>query len=233
MLPSCANACESTTLVSVSPSKLSNNAASPSAAPTAGTCPHDPHRPLPSCSHPVPFRCSTVPLQPRTRNGTTTATLRVIYPATNLGPGRATQQVSSASDIADSFQPDLVGRLAVLPDCIFAFPVGEPFQVRLGQIVLTPVFRHGLMSLEYILYSLTRCPQPHEALRVLSAPHRRRDGRQSASMSVCYRHSRGLFPTLPREAAYVARSPCSGPLPTGIPRRLLLSSSDMIAATRI
>ena len=39
-----------------------------------------------------PFRCSTVPLQARTRNGTTTATLRVIYPATNLGPGRATQQ---------------------------------------------------------------------------------------------------------------------------------------------
>ena len=38
-----------------------------------------------------PFRCSTVPLQARTRNGTTTATLRVIYPATNLGPGRATQ----------------------------------------------------------------------------------------------------------------------------------------------
>ena len=41
--PSCANACASTTLVSVSPSYLSNSAASPSAAPTAGTCRHDPH----------------------------------------------------------------------------------------------------------------------------------------------------------------------------------------------
>ena len=51
------NACASTTLVSVSPSKLSNDAASPSAAPTAGTCRHDPHRPLPPCSHPA-----TVPL---------------------------------------------------------------------------------------------------------------------------------------------------------------------------
>ena len=38
-----------------------------------------------------PFRCSTVPHQARARNGTTTATLRVIYPATNLDPGRATQ----------------------------------------------------------------------------------------------------------------------------------------------
>ena len=47
---------------------------------------------LPALIRP-PFRCSTVPLQARTRNGTTTATLRVIYPATNLGPGRATQQV--------------------------------------------------------------------------------------------------------------------------------------------
>ena len=46
---------------------------------------------LPALIRP-PFRCSTVPLQARTRNGTTTATLRVIYPATNLGPGRATQQ---------------------------------------------------------------------------------------------------------------------------------------------
>ena len=45
---------------------------------------------LPALIRP-PFRCSTVPLQARTRNGTTTATLRVIYPATNLGPGRATQ----------------------------------------------------------------------------------------------------------------------------------------------
>ena len=63
--PSCANACASTTLVSVSLSRLSNNAASPSAAPTAGTCPHDPHRPLPSCSHPV-----TVPLFHRSAPGT-------------------------------------------------------------------------------------------------------------------------------------------------------------------
>ena len=47
---------------------------------------------LPALIRP-PFRCSTVPLQARARNGTTTATLRVIYPATNLGPGRATQQV--------------------------------------------------------------------------------------------------------------------------------------------
>ena len=46
---------------------------------------------LPALIRP-PFRCSTVPLQARARNGTTTATLRVIYPATNLGPGRATQQ---------------------------------------------------------------------------------------------------------------------------------------------
>ena len=45
---------------------------------------------LPALIRP-PFRCSTVPLQARARNGTTTATLRVIYPATNLGPGRATQ----------------------------------------------------------------------------------------------------------------------------------------------
>ena len=91
--PSCANACASTTLVSVSPSKLSINAASPSAAPTAGTCRHDPHPRLPTRSHPV-----TVPLQARTRNGTTTATLRVIYPATNLGPGRATQHRSRSID---------------------------------------------------------------------------------------------------------------------------------------
>ena len=48
---------------------------------------------LPALIRP-PFRCSTVPLQARTRNGTTTATLRVIYPATNLGPGRATQHQS-------------------------------------------------------------------------------------------------------------------------------------------
>ena len=47
---------------------------------------------LPALIRP-PFRCSTVPLQARARNGTTTATLRVIYPATNLGPGRATQHV--------------------------------------------------------------------------------------------------------------------------------------------
>ena len=47
---------------------------------------------LPALIRP-PFRCSTVPLQARARNGTTTATLRVIYPATNLGPGRATQQL--------------------------------------------------------------------------------------------------------------------------------------------
>ena len=49
---------------------------------------------LPALIRP-PFRCSTVPLQARARNGTTTATLRVIYPATNLGPGRATQQYLS------------------------------------------------------------------------------------------------------------------------------------------
>ena len=49
---------------------------------------------LPALIRP-PFRCSTVPLQARARNGTTTATLRVIYPATNLGPGRATQQGAS------------------------------------------------------------------------------------------------------------------------------------------
>ena len=47
---------------------------------------------LPALIRP-PFRCSTVPLQARARNGTTTATLRVIYPATNLGPGRATQHL--------------------------------------------------------------------------------------------------------------------------------------------
>ena len=66
--PSCANACASTTLVSVSPSKLSNSAASPSAAPTAGTCRPDPHPRLPARSHPA-----TVPHQRRARNGTTTA----------------------------------------------------------------------------------------------------------------------------------------------------------------
>ena len=49
---------------------------------------------LPALIRP-PFRCSTVPLQGRARNGTTTATLRVIYPATNPGPGRATQQRSA------------------------------------------------------------------------------------------------------------------------------------------
>ena len=49
---------------------------------------------LPALIRP-PFRCSTVPLQARARNGTTTATLRVIYPATNLGPGRATQHGTS------------------------------------------------------------------------------------------------------------------------------------------
>ena len=54
---------------------------------------------LPALIRP-PFRCSTVPLQARARNGTTTATLRVIYPATNLGPGRATQH-----------QPPLASRL--------------------------------------------------------------------------------------------------------------------------
>ena len=55
---------------------------------------------LPALIRP-PFRCSTVPLQARTRNGTTTATLRVIYPATNLGPGRATQQATAASCIVE------------------------------------------------------------------------------------------------------------------------------------
>ena len=50
---------------------------------------------LPALIRP-PFRCSTVPLQARARNGTTTATLRVIYPATNLGPGRATQQLGGS-----------------------------------------------------------------------------------------------------------------------------------------
>ena len=63
--PSCANACASTTLVSVSPSKLSNNAASPSAAPTAGTCRHDPHPRLPTRSHPA-----AVPLFHRSAPGT-------------------------------------------------------------------------------------------------------------------------------------------------------------------
>ena len=53
---------------------------------------------LPALIRP-PFRCSTVPLQARARNGTTTATLRVIYPATNLGPGRATQQCCSPSGL--------------------------------------------------------------------------------------------------------------------------------------
>ena len=63
--PSCANACASTTLVSVSPSYLSNNAASPSAAPTAGTCRHDPHPRLPARSHPA-----AVPLFHRSAPGT-------------------------------------------------------------------------------------------------------------------------------------------------------------------
>ena len=66
--PSCANACASTTPVSVSLSKLSNSAASPSAAPTAGTCHPDAHRRLPTSSHPA-----TVLHQRRFRNGTTTA----------------------------------------------------------------------------------------------------------------------------------------------------------------
>ena len=52
---------------------------------------------LPALIRP-PFRCSTVPLQARARNGTTTATLRVIYPATNLGPGRATQHPLSFAE---------------------------------------------------------------------------------------------------------------------------------------
>ena len=60
--PSCANACASTTPVSVSLSKLSNSAASPSAAPTAGTCHPDAHRRLPTPSHPA-----TVPHQGRSR----------------------------------------------------------------------------------------------------------------------------------------------------------------------
>ena len=57
---------------------------------------------LPALIRP-PFRCSTVPLQARTRNGTTTATLRVIYPATNLGPGRATQH--RPQQVAERLQP--------------------------------------------------------------------------------------------------------------------------------
>ena len=52
---------------------------------------------LPALIRP-PFRCSTVPLQGRARNGTTTATLRVIYPATNPGPGRATQHRLKAEE---------------------------------------------------------------------------------------------------------------------------------------
>ena len=55
---------------------------------------------LPALIRP-PFRCSTVPLQARARNGTTTATLRVIYPATNLGPGRATQHGQPAKVIGE------------------------------------------------------------------------------------------------------------------------------------
>ena len=71
--PSCANACASTTLVSVSPSKLSNNAASPSAAPTAGTCRHDPHPRLPTRSHPA-----AVPLFHRSAPGTHSERIRLI-----------------------------------------------------------------------------------------------------------------------------------------------------------
>ena len=56
---------------------LSNSAASPSAAPTAGTCRPDTHPRLPTRSLPA-----TVPHQGRPRNRTTTATLRIIYPAT-------------------------------------------------------------------------------------------------------------------------------------------------------
>ena len=63
--PPCVNACASTTPVSVSPSKLSNSAASSSAAPTAGTCQPDPHRRLPTRSHPA-----TVPLFHRSAPGT-------------------------------------------------------------------------------------------------------------------------------------------------------------------
>ena len=53
------------------------------------------------------FRCSTVPLQARTRNGTTTATLRVIYPATNLGPGRATQHLYRDANTLDQALRDV------------------------------------------------------------------------------------------------------------------------------
>ena len=70
---SCANACASTTPASVSPSKLSNSAASPSAAPPAGTCHPDPHRRLPTPSHPA-----TVPHPGRTRNERPLPTLRAI-----------------------------------------------------------------------------------------------------------------------------------------------------------
>ena len=66
---------------------------------------------LPALIRP-PFRCSTVPLQARARNGTTTATLRVIYPATNLGPGRATQHLVPAdAGFADVEVPALRQRL--------------------------------------------------------------------------------------------------------------------------
>ena len=91
--PPCANACASTTLASASPCKLSNNAASPSVAPTVGACRRDHHR-CPA-SGPQADHCSAVPPF-RTRDALGTKrlppTLRAIYRATNLGWGRATQQ---------------------------------------------------------------------------------------------------------------------------------------------
>ena len=90
--PPCANACASTTLASASPCKLSNNAASPSVAPTVGACRRDHHR-CPA-SGPQADHCSAVPPF-RTRDALGAErlppTLRAIYRATNLGWGRATQ----------------------------------------------------------------------------------------------------------------------------------------------
>ena len=92
--PPCGNACASTTRASGPPWKLSNNVASRSAAPPVGTFRHDHHRypPIPSPLTVVPSFCRSAPGTRSERNASL-PTLRATYRASNLGCGRATQQV--------------------------------------------------------------------------------------------------------------------------------------------
>ena len=64
-------------------------------------------------------------------NGTTTATLRVIYPATNLGPGRATQHRSVRGEASVGTGTD-AERLADVGDWLVQCDTGADFLARVG-----------------------------------------------------------------------------------------------------